>query len=72
MVERGAFTIPEFCAWSRIGRTKVYELIANGDLHVVKIGTKTLIRRVDAEELLNRFLTKIASPSNSDRSEAAA
>ena len=57
MDDRGAFTIPEFCAWSRIGRTKVYELIAAGDLPIVKIGKKTLIRFSDGRALLDKFIT---------------
>ncbi len=57
MDDRGAFTIPEFCAWARIGRTKVYELIAAGELPIVKIGKKTLIRFHDGQALLDKFVT---------------
>jgi excisionase family DNA binding protein len=63
MDDRGAFTIPEFCAWSRIGRTKVYELIAAGDLPIVKIGKKTLVRFSDGQALLNKFLASDAGAS---------
>lgn len=41
-------TIPEFCAWARIGRTKTYEEIATGALVALKIGRRTLIKRDDA------------------------
>jgi len=56
MLERGAFTITEFCDWSRISRALTYEKIAAGELPVVKIGMKTLVRRADAEEFLERNL----------------
>ena len=63
MDDRGAFTIPEFCAWSRIGRTKVYELIAAGELPIVKIGKRTLIRCSDGRALLEKFVTSEAGAS---------
>ena len=55
-MQRGAFTISEFAEWSRIGRTKIYELIQSGDLPVVKLDTKTLIRVEDAQKLLDNNL----------------
>jgi len=51
-VENGAFTLLEFLAWSRIGRSKAYEEIAEGRLKIRKLGRKTLILRKDAEEWL--------------------
>jgi excisionase family DNA binding protein len=53
MNERYAFTINEFCQWSRLGRTKTYEFIAEGKLPIFKVGTKTLIRVADAKALLD-------------------
>jgi excisionase family DNA binding protein len=47
-------TIPEFCAWARIGRTKTYEEIAAGALTALKIGRRTLIKRDDACSWLDR------------------
>ena len=41
-------TIPEFLVWSRIGRTKTYEQIADGVLRAFKVGRRTLIKRDDA------------------------
>ena len=54
MQPRGAFTVQEFADWSRIGRTKIYELIKTGELPVVKLDTKTLIRVEDAQKLLDQ------------------
>lgn len=45
-------TIPEFCAWARIGRTKAYEEIGAGALRALKIGRRTLITRDHAAEWL--------------------
>ena len=47
-----AFTVSEFINWARIGRTKVYQLINDGELKVRKVGRKTLILRKDAEAWL--------------------
>jgi excisionase family DNA binding protein len=45
-------TIPEFCAWARIGRTKAYEEIGSGALPALKIGRRTLVKAVDADAWL--------------------
>lgn len=36
-------TINEFMVWSRLGRTKVYELIGGEELLAIKIGRRTYI-----------------------------
>lgn len=46
-------TIPDFCAWARIGRTKVYEEIARGALRAIKIGRRTVIKADDAGDWLD-------------------
>jgi excisionase family DNA binding protein len=35
--------IPEACRMTGIGRSKLYELIAEGEIHIVKVGTITLV-----------------------------
>lgn len=45
-------TIPEFCAWARIGRTKAYEQIGSGALPALKIGRRTVIKVADADAWL--------------------
>ena len=52
-----ALTIPETCAESRIGRTKLYEAIREGQLVARKFGKKTIILRSD----LRRFLSALPS-----------
>jgi excisionase family DNA binding protein len=46
--EKLAYTIKEFCALAGVGRSFVYEQIAEGRLLAVKAGGRTLIRRGDA------------------------
>ncbi len=40
-------TIPEACAKLRIGRTRLYQLLNDGELRAVKIGRLTRIREED-------------------------
>jgi excisionase family DNA binding protein len=47
-----ALTIPETCAESRIGRTKIYEAINEGLLPAKKLGRKTIILRSDLRQFL--------------------
>jgi hypothetical protein len=41
--ERISCTIPEACAATGIGRTKLYAEISAGRVHTKKVGTRTLI-----------------------------
>jgi hypothetical protein len=55
MNDRGAFTIPEFAQWARIGRTRVFEEIKAGRLAAVKCGARSLIRMSDAKAWLDNL-----------------
>ncbi|MDE1916426.1 MAG: helix-turn-helix domain-containing protein [Sphingomonadales bacterium] len=46
--------IPEAARMTGLGRTKLYDLIASGDIAVVKIGRATLITMASIEALLER------------------
>jgi excisionase family DNA binding protein len=46
--------IPEAIRLTGIGRSKLYELIASGDLEVVKIGRCTLIPTASLHDLIER------------------
>lgn len=46
-------TINEFRDWSRISRTRTYELIRTGELAAVKAGRRTLIRADAAQAWLD-------------------
>lgn len=47
-----AYTIPEFCAATGVGRTSVYEEIAAGRLKSIKAAGRRLILRHDGEAWL--------------------
>lgn len=49
-----SYTIREATAASGLGRTSIYKLIKQGELKPVKVGSRTLIRRTDLEEMLER------------------
>jgi excisionase family DNA binding protein len=54
VVEKAAWRISEFMAAYSIGRTKLYGLINDGHLRVLKSGRVTLIPRSSVDEWLKR------------------
>lgn len=46
-------TVKEFCAWSRIGHTKFYELLARGEVRAIKVGRRTLVSSEAAQAWLD-------------------
>lgn len=46
--------IREACQMTGIGRSKLYELIAGGEIEVIKVGTITLIPMAALEHFLER------------------
>lgn len=48
----GALSIEDFCATYGIGQTKVFELIAAGQIHSVKVGRRRLIPIASAQAWL--------------------
>jgi excisionase family DNA binding protein len=52
-VERHGLTIQEACAFSGIGKTKLYEAIASGRLKARKAGKRTLILADDLRHYLS-------------------
>lgn len=51
--EKGAYSVTEFMAWASIGRTKFYQEVNSGKLKIRKIGSKTVVTAVDANNWLN-------------------
>lgn len=51
--ERLTYTLAEVAAITRISRTVLFELIRKGELPIVKLGRRTLIRRAVIEEFLS-------------------
>jgi len=68
-----AYTIKEFVALAGVGRSFVYEAIAEGHLKAVKAGRKTLIREEDARAWLDTLPTMKAHSSRAfERRQVAA
>jgi excisionase family DNA binding protein len=55
-----AYSVADAVQKSGLGRTTLYALMGKGELVSVKIGRRTLIRRVDLEDLIDRHLQKAA------------
>ena len=53
----GAMSVDEFCRWACIGKTKTYAEAKAGRLPLRKIGSKTVVLRVDAEQWLHSLPT---------------
>lgn len=49
-----AVRIPEACRLTGIGRSKLYELIAEGHIEIVKIGAMTLVPMESLRSLVER------------------
>jgi excisionase family DNA binding protein len=49
----GAMGVKEFCNWAGIGPSTFYKEVNNGQIRVVKVGRKTLVRMSDAVTWLN-------------------
>lgn len=52
MTTPALMTINEFSEWSRLGRTKIYELIGSQELAAIKIGRRTFIPSQAAHDWL--------------------
>jgi excisionase family DNA binding protein len=48
-----AYSIGEFCSLVGLSRSKVYQLLAAGELSAVKVGKRTLIRSTEAERFID-------------------
>jgi len=51
-VQREGFSISEACAVAGIGRTKIYQAIADGSLKARECGKRTLVLRDDLRDFL--------------------
>ncbi len=63
------YTVNQCCRLAAIGRTKFYELIANGEIPIRKVGKKTLVAAAD----LKRWADQLpAAESNRNESRRGA
>lgn len=54
----GLLTVNEFCKWANIGRTKLYSEMNAGRLAAKKMGSRTLIPRVEAQKWMEQLPMK--------------
>jgi excisionase family DNA binding protein len=52
-VEKQGYSVDEACYATGIRRTKIYDLIKEGRMRVVKIGARTIIPKSEIDRLLN-------------------
>ncbi len=56
-----ASTIPTACSRLGIGRTLLYDLLKQGKLRSIKLGTRTLIPESELQRLITEQLSEIAT-----------
>jgi excisionase family DNA binding protein len=66
-VDQLLYSISQCCRMAAIGRTKFYELVANGEIPVRKIGKRTLVAASDLRDWVERLP---AIQSKNDRKAA--
>lgn len=66
-IERITVRVPRAAEMLGIGRTKLYELIADGEIDVVKLGRATLITMRSIEALIDRHKVSAANASTARR-----
>jgi excisionase family DNA binding protein len=60
-LQREGLSVSQACAVAGIGRTKIYEAIADGLLVVRKYGKRTIVLRDDLRNFLNALPTERAA-----------
>ena len=63
----GALSVRDFCRWSSLGRTAVYEEIGRGRLKARKVGRRTIILFEDARRWLETLPTHEEALDAADR-----
>lgn len=58
-----ALTVASAVSVLGIGKTKLYELLASGDLEAIRLGRRTLILQVSIEALVERLRGKASDAS---------
>lgn len=58
LAELGALTVDEAAQFLKVGRTTVYEYIARGELKTAKLGTRRVVLKRSAVELLARSVVE--------------
>lgn len=61
-MDKRAYSLPEVVKLTSLGRSKIYENIASGDLRAVKLGKRTLILSEDLDAFLKN-LPAVVQPS---------
>lgn len=60
-IERGAFSIKEFCEWASVSRTTAYREMTDGKLKSRKLRGRTVILKSDADAWLDALPTAAAA-----------
>jgi len=62
-LERPLLTISEGCEYLGLSRSTIYRLVADGELRLIKVYSRSLLARGDLDAYVDRLLTATAIPS---------
>ena len=60
-IERGAFSIKDFCEWASVSRTTAYREMTDGRLKSRKLRGRTIILKSDADAWLHSLPANVAA-----------
>ena len=62
-LERPLLTIGEGCEYLGLSRSTIYRLVADGELRLIKVYSRSLLARCNLDAYVDRLLTATAIPS---------
>lgn len=62
---KGFYSVKDFCQWASIGTTTFYNLVADGKITTVKIGSKTLVSFPE----MQRFAASLIEAANDNSND---
>lgn len=70
MENKLAFSVEELCSELTIGRTRLYQLVSNGQLKARKLGRRTVFLKSDVDAYLNSLPSKETDAATEGHSHA--
>jgi hypothetical protein len=66
MATKAVYTVEQFLSEYGLGKTRFYQLVKSGELHVRKQGRRTVVLGIDADRWINSLPVGLASRAGND------